>query len=184
MDLGLQSIALCNIVSYPLVLRAGGDDAANYSTVPLPSGPSACGDNNELLYGSHSVSTQSGDGAGLVLTVKLLAGPTCTLSGYPAVQAVDSSDAVLVTAGHALRGTLGGLAAGTNTPPTVTLTAGQTVSVLAEWEAAAYTPTSTCYRNARISLRIGSVVRYDASPISQLCDLTVHPWVAGSTGNG
>src|SRR6185503_18851924 len=25
MDLGLQSIALCNIVSYPLVLRAGGD---------------------------------------------------------------------------------------------------------------------------------------------------------------
>ena len=75
-----------------------------------------------------------------MLTIKLLGGPPCTLSGYPDVRAVDGSGKVLVAAAHTPTGILGGLAGGTTTPPTVTLNAGQTASALVEWAAAAYTP--------------------------------------------
>lgn len=182
-DLGLQNIGLCNIVSYPLVAGSGGDDSADYSTVPQPAGPTPCVDSGSLFFGSHPVSSQSGDAAGLVLTIKLLNGPPCTLSGYPDVRAVDSSYRLLVAAAHTPNGFFGGLPTGTTTPPTVTLTAGQTASALVEWAAAAYTPTSTCHRNGLISLTLGGAGATYGPTIGQLCDLVVHPIVAGDTGS-
>jgi hypothetical protein len=180
-DLGLQNLAQCDLVSYPLVLGADGDDSADYPTQPLPTGPASCVDSSQLQLGSHPVSTHSGDGVGLLLTIKLLGGPPCTLSGYPDVRAVDGSNNVLVTAAHIPNGVLGGLATGTTTPPTVTLKPGQTASAVVEWAAAAYTPTSICVPNSRISLTVGAGGA-TFQPVSRLCDLVVHPFVAGDTG--
>ncbi|HJQ03181.1 MAG TPA: DUF4232 domain-containing protein [Jatrophihabitans sp.] len=181
--LGEQPLRACNIVSYPLVLRAGGDDAADYPTVSQPTGPNACGDGSQLLLGSHPVSTQGGDGAGLVLSAKLVGGQPCTLTGYPGVFAVDSTNAILITAAHSPQGFFGGLTVGNSTPPTVTLTVGQTASALVEWQAAAYAPTSTCERNVRIKLVIGAVGATFNPTIGQVCDLVVHPIVPGDTGS-
>jgi hypothetical protein len=182
-DLGGQTFTQCDLVSYPLVPRASGVDTAEYSTVPQPSAPSPCGDGNELVLGFQSASTQSGDGAGRVLTAKLLSGPSCTFTGYPDVYARASSNNVVAIARLTPRGTLGGLAAATNTPPTVTLKVGQTASALVEWEAAAYSPTTTCNRNVRISVTLGGTTSTPNPAVSQVCDLTVHPWVAGTTGS-
>lgn len=178
-DLGLHDLGLCQIVSYPLVPRAGGDDAADYPTTLQPA---ACADYGALALGWQPVSTQSGDGHGLLLTIELTEGAPCTVSGYPDIRAVDGSNATLAVARHTPRGFFGGLATGTTTPPTVTLHAGQTASALVEWAAAAYTPTSTCSRNGRILVTLAGKGSIYDSPISQLCDLEVHPFVAGNTG--
>jgi hypothetical protein len=182
-DLGLHDLALCEIVSYPLVPRAGGDAAADYPTTVQPSQPSSCVDDNQLLLSANQASTQSGDGAGLVFTIKLLDGQPCTLSGYPTVRAVDSAGKAVQAASDTPRGTLGGLAAGSSKPPGLTLQKGQSVSAMVEWAAAAYTPTSHCSRDVRISLTFGATGFTPNPAIGQVCDLTVHPWVAGTTGS-
>ncbi|MEO6701620.1 MAG: DUF4232 domain-containing protein [Jatrophihabitantaceae bacterium] len=197
LGLGTVRFGTCNIVGYPLVPLASGDDAADYPTSPVPtsspsspaasspgsSQPNRCIDRNDLVISRHPVATGSGDGAGAVLTIKLLGARPCTITGYPVVRLVDSSGALLQLPAETPRGTLGGLAAATTSPPSITLTTGQSASVLVEWAAAAYTPTSHCVRNGRIGLTFGATTSTFGPAIGQLCDATVHPWVAGSTGS-
>jgi hypothetical protein len=183
-DLGTQPFSACGIIGYPLVSKASGDDVGDYpTTTPQPAGPISCLDDNQLLLSAHQASTQSGDGSGRVFTIKLLAGQPCTLSGYPTMRAVDSVGKAVQVASDTPRGVLGGLAAGTTSPPRITLTKGQSVSTTVEWAAAAYTPTSQCVRNVRISLTFGATSSIPNPSIGQVCDLTVHPWVAGTTGS-
>jgi hypothetical protein len=182
-DLGLQNLALCDIVSYPLVVQAAGDDTGDYPTVLQPTGPVSCVDRTQMLLSEHPLPSRGGDGAGMVLTFTLQGGQPCTLSGYPDVRAVDSSGNLLVTAAHTPNDGLGGLASGRTTPPTITLTAGQTASALVDWTIAGYTPTSTCHRNGRIALRFGATGATYLPALDQLCDLQVHPIVSGDTGS-
>lgn len=182
-DLELQNLALCDIVSYPLVVQAAGDDTGDYPTARQPTDPSSCVDDNQMLLSEHPLATHGGDGAGMVLTFTLQGGPPCALSGYPNVRAVDSSGNLLITAATTPNDGLGGLSGGTTPPPTITLGLGQTASALVDWTIAAYTPTSRCYRNGRIALTFGATGTTYQPAIGQLCDLQVHPIVPGDAGS-
>lgn len=181
--LGTVDLAACNFVAYPLVQGGAGSDFASYPTTPLPAGPSKCADGGELELTDQQLTSQSGDALGMVLMVKLVRGPSCTVSGYPDVQIVSGSGRMLARPTGTPRGFFGGLATGSSSPPTVILRAGQTASALLEWQAAAYQPTSTCTGAGRVKLTFGFAGATFSPTISKFCDLTVHPFVAGSTGS-
>ncbi|HEX4728186.1 MAG TPA: DUF4232 domain-containing protein, partial [Jatrophihabitans sp.] len=189
-DLGLLNLAQCNFVSYPLVIHSDGDDSADHPTVPRSTAPISCmTSNTDLTMGSNPISPH-GNRAGVVLTLTVLSGRPCTLSGYLDVQvgAADSSQAVLAVAEHTPNGGLGGLARGTSTPPLVTLTGGQVASALVEWSTTADHPGAKCFHNGQLGVQISTgpgptSIAFGNTQLSQFCDLTVHPIVPGDTGS-
>lgn len=138
----------------------------------------------QLQVTTSPLSSQSGDAAGLLVKYTNINTVPCTLRGYPTASAVDAAGHLLVTARQSASGFFGGLASGSAAPPIVTLLT-RTASAVIEWSAAAYTQGSSCYQAARISSAPPQTTasRSFGAP-ARICDLQVHPVVAGSTGKG
>lgn len=138
----------------------------------------------QLRVTSSPLSSPSGDAAGLLLKYTNVDTVPCTLSGYPAATAIGANGHLLGTAGQRPSGFFGGLASGSTSPPTVTLLT-RTASAVIEWSSAAYTQGSSCYQQAKISSAPpGTSASRSFGALVRICDLQVHPVVAGSTGKG
>lgn len=136
---------------------------------------------NAALAVSHS-SSQSGLGhSSFVLLFKNTSSSTCTLYGYPGLDALNASGHILA---HATR-TLNGYMGGAHAVRTITVRPGHYASATSEWwnfnpvnngactfsRSVATTPPNTA-RNVRLGV-----------PVS-ICRLQIHPTVAGTSGSG
>ncbi len=137
----------------------------------------------QLRVTSSPLSSQSGDAVGLLLKYTSNDTVPCTLSGYPSATAVDHDGHSLGTARRTLSGFFGGVASGSAAP--IVMVPTRTASAVIEWSSAAYTQGSSCYQQARISSAApGATASQRFGALVRICDLQVHPVVAGATGKG
>ena len=114
-------------------------------------------------------------------------GSTCTLTGYPGVDAISAHGKRLVSARRTKRGYLGGLKQGQGIP-NVRLTRGKTASALLEYVdgpiAGLRCPKVAAFKvtppNAFVSVRLSP----HGLSSERLCQVQIHPVVAGRTGQG
>jgi hypothetical protein len=107
-------------------------------------------------------------------------GVACTVFGYPGADAVSSSGAVLA---HATR-TLNGFAGGAPAITTVTVAPGGTVSAALEWMNFNPVTTRSCATSAAIDVTPANTAHTVRLPVHvTVCELQIHPTVAGTSGN-
>ncbi|HEX6685045.1 MAG TPA: DUF4232 domain-containing protein [Candidatus Limnocylindrales bacterium] len=173
----------------PAAVPSASPSPQQSSSPATPSGGGgvgvrACG-LDQLTITISEVGKQEG-GAGHSSTALLLrnSGTTrCSLSGYPKVVALDSTEAMVSEAQQTLNGYMGGVTA--NQAPTVELAPGQAASAL--FEALTANADGTACR-AYAALRVtppgqsGSVtVRWG---LAGCAEPQIHPIVAGESGRG
>lgn len=139
----------------------------------------ACGDT------AFDVSASSEQGAtghsSVVLRFRNRLPQTCTVQGYPGLDAVTSTGAVLA---HATR-TLNGFAGGAHSITAINVAPGQTVSALAEWMNFNPVTSGSCPTSATIMVTPANTTATASLPVQVTsCVLQVHPTVAGTTGDG
>jgi hypothetical protein len=139
----------------------------------------ACGDT------AFDVSAGSEQGAtghsSVVLRFRNRLPQTCTVQGYPGLDAVTSTGAVLA---HATR-TLNGFAGGTHSITAITVAPGQTVSALVEWMNFNPVTSGSCPTSATIMVTPANTTATASLPVQVTsCVLQVHPTVAGTSGDG
>jgi hypothetical protein len=144
-----------------------------------PAGPAPC------TNGDLRISASRGNGASehnrYVLRFGNVSSSTCTLHGYPGVDAVNADGALRAHAERTLSGFMGGSRHGV---PTVRLTAGSTASAIVEWTFVDEKHQGgNCSTAPRIAVTAANTTR--AVVIHQsvaLCGFQIHPTVAGSSG--
>ena len=134
---------------------------------------------NAALTVSHSGSQGAAGHSSFVVLFKNTSSSTCTLYGYPGLDALNASGHVLA---HAKR-TLNGVMGGAHAVRTITVRPGHYASATTEWlnfnpigggdctfsRSVATTPPNTI-RSARLAVSVS------------ICRLQVHPTVAGTSG--
>ena len=104
----------------------------------------------------------------------------CTVHGYPGLDALSSSGAVLA---HATR-TMSGFAGGAHAIAVLTVAPGQTVSALAEWLNFNPVTSGPCTTSASIAVTPANTADTVPLPVHvTVCGLQIHPTVAGSSGS-
>jgi hypothetical protein len=104
----------------------------------------------------------------------------CAIQGYPGLDAVTSTGAVLA---HAAR-TLNGFAGGAHTVSLLTVASGQTASALAEWMNFDPATSGPCPTSASIMVTPANTSNTVSLPVHvTVCGLQIHPTVAGTSGN-
>jgi hypothetical protein len=165
-----------------LTLAALTTLAAAGCVVALPSAASAapaCG-NRALSITASQTQGFAGHGA-LVVRFRNLTAHTCTLYGYPGVDALNAQGAVMK---HARR-TLMGAAGGSPQINTIHLQSGGFASATVEWLNFNPTTTGACAFSHSIAVTPPNTTRTRVIPRSvSVCDLQVHPTVAGGSGQG
>jgi Protein of unknown function (DUF4232) len=140
---------------------------------------SACG--NSSVAVSNSPSQSATGHSSLVLLFKNVGGAACTLTGYPGLDALGGSNQVLVHAKRTLFGFMGGAAAVT----TVTLAPGGSASATVEWLNFNPATSGDCTFSKSIAATPPNTTKTVNLPASvSICQLQVHPVVAGTTGQG
>ena len=149
-----------------------GAAATADATVP------ACG--NASLAVSHSA-TQGATGHGsFVLYFKNVTRATCTIYGYPGLDALNSTAQVLA---HAQR-TMRGFAGGAHTEATVTVTSGHYASASVEWMNFNPVNGHSCTFSTSVATTPANTTHTVHLPVSvSVCSLQVHPTVLGTSGN-
>jgi len=172
---------ICDLQVHPFV--AGTTGSMTY-TGSGRAGPASCTEDPVLTAKGTDVSTQSGDGAGKLMTWTNTGTVACVFTGYPTVQASAASGAQ-VTVTQTLRGTLGGLAASQSAPPAITLQPGQSASAVLEWESAQY-GSAKCVNLRLVQIGLGDAGGHGFGFLDsqRICNLQVHPVVPGTTGSG
>jgi Protein of unknown function (DUF4232) len=103
----------------------------------------------------------------------------CTVFGYPGLDAVTASGHLLA---HAKR-TMTGFTGGAHTMQTLTVAPGQTVSARVEWMSFDPVTTQQCTMSDKIEVTPANTKSTVELPAQvSICELQVHPTVAGSTG--
>ena len=141
----------------------GGGSSVTVPTSPSGASPAATGSASAAASASASTTPQclnsdimvslgQGGGAAGHISVLLLfangSGHACYLHGYPGAELVDPSGTLPpLDAVRKLTGYMGG-AEGMSDAPTVTLSAGQTVSAVLEWTDVSSGSTASCYTGA------------------------------------
>lgn len=132
---------------------------------------------------------------GITLLFRNTGAVACELDGYPGVALLDASGRQVLQAVRTPSGYLGGLAAGTSVPPTLTVDPGQVVSALLEGtDVPAGTATSCPYYpavlvtppNQTVSTRLVLTTGSGTGPDRGLPGCSppqVHPVVPGTTGS-
>ncbi len=140
--------------------------------------PSACGNTALAVYATR---TQGATGHGsFVLSFKNTSHTTCTLYGYPGLDAVNASGRVIA---HAAR-TLHGFAGGAHTERTVTLAPGAYGSATVEWMNFNPVTSGPCAFSKTVAVTPANT-SHTVHFLRQVsvCELQVHPTVAGTSGN-
>jgi hypothetical protein len=116
-----------------------------------------------------------------ILLFKNISRATCTLVGYPGLDALGRRGTVLA---HASRVRLG-FVGGSNVVRTVTIRSGQYASAAIEWMNFDLTNSGDCV----FSLSVATTPPHTTHTVTfhvsvGICDLQVHPVVAGTSGRG
>ena len=140
---------------------------------------SACG--NSSVAVSNSPSQGATGHSSFVLLFTNVGGTTCTLTGYPGLDARGSSNQVLAHAQRTLFGFMGGAAAVT----TVTLAPGGLASATVEWLNFNPVTTGDCTFSKSVAATPPNTTKTVHLPVSvSICQLQVHPVVTGTSGQG
>lgn len=145
---------------------------------PANAAAPACG--NSAVAVSH-LHTEGATGHGsVVLLFKNVSAHTCSLYGYPGLDALDAGGHVLA---HAKR-TMHGFAGGAHTLGTVAITPGHYGSATVEWMNFNPTTGGSCTFSKSVATTPANTSHTVHFPIAaSLCGLQVHPTVLGHTGN-
>lgn len=149
--------------------------ATDAAAVPVPA---ACGSHS--LTVSHTPVVQTAKHSSFVLLYRNVTGSSCSIHGYPGLDALDTAGHVLAHARRTLSGAAGGVAAA----PTATVPSGGYASATVEWadinpqngrtctlsRSVATTPANT-FATVRFPARVG------------VCALQIHPTVSGTSRN-
>ncbi|HEX2902273.1 MAG TPA: DUF4232 domain-containing protein [Jatrophihabitans sp.] len=186
------------LVPRALTSRSAPMQAATVGNRPASRAPGSAGGKFPFYYASHtatgtclsaqlggksSAPTAHGSLQAWVLHVAAPQDRSCTLSGYPDVKvfASPSGDrpggAPLLTAAQTLHGPLGGVTG--STVPQLTLRPGSWISALVEWSSVPAKGASCVQGAPTFVLGRG----WTDPPAGPICDLQVHPFVAGDTGS-
>jgi hypothetical protein len=138
----------------------------------------ACG--NAAIATAHSP-TQGATGHGsFKLYFHNVSHATCSLYGYPGLDALDVNGHVLA---HAAR-TLNGFAGGAHVEKVVTLAPGQWGSAVVEWMNFNPVTSGACVFSHSVAATPANTSATVRFPLSiSVCSLQIHPTVAGTTGN-
>ena len=138
----------------------------------------ACG-NYSLAVSRTGNDAAAGHGR-IVLLFRNVSHTTCTLYGYPGLDALNASGHVLAHAKRTLSGYMGGAYAGERT---VTITPGHYGSAVVEWLNFNPVTTGDCTFSKSVATTPANTTRtwHLAASVS-ICNLQVHPTVAGTSG--
>ncbi|MCW2523250.1 MAG: hypothetical protein JWO63_1585 [Frankiales bacterium] len=138
----------------------------------------ACG--NSALTITHTP-TQGTTGHGsFVLLYRNASAATCSIYGYPGLDALNSTGHVLA---HATR-TLHGFAGGVTTETTAVLAPGYYASATVEWMNFNPVTSGACAFSTSVATTPANTTHTVRFPLAvSVCSLQVHPTVAGTSGN-
>lgn len=121
----------------------------------------------------------------VVILFKNTSSAPCTLSGYPGAAGLDASGAQVTQASRTPSGFMGGLSAGSTTPPAVVLAPGEMASAMVEGTDNPVGGSTTCPALSGLLATAPNTrpsVHLPAAP-GDCSGLSVHPVVAGTTGS-
>ena len=164
-----------------LVASAVLAGAAVGVVVAAPAGATtapACGNAAVAVSYTHP---QGATGHGsFVLRFKNVSAHTCSLYGYPGLDALNSTGHVLA---HAAR-TMRGFAGGAHVKAPVNIAAAHYGSATVEWMNFNPTTSGTCAFSKSVATTPPNTTHTVHLPVSvSVCSLQVHPTVAGTSGN-
>ncbi|MEO8889835.1 MAG: DUF4232 domain-containing protein [Jatrophihabitantaceae bacterium] len=166
----LAALAAAASLVTSAVLATGGP--AEAAAVP------ACG--NSALSVTHTPSQGATGHGSFVLLFRNVSHRSCTIHGYPGLDALNSTGHVLV---HAHR-TLHGFAGGASSVATVTVNAGRFASAVVEWMNFNPVTSGDCTFSSSVATTPANTTHtVDLKVSVSVCDLQVHPTVAGTSGN-
>jgi hypothetical protein len=145
---------------------------------PANAAVPACG--NAAIGISHT-GTEGATGHGsFVLRFKNVSAHTCSLYGYPGLDALDVHGHVLA---HAQR-TMRGFAGGAHTERVISIAPGHYGSATVEWMNFNPTTGGSCTFSKSVATTPANTTHTVRYPVSvSVCKLQVHPTVAGTSGN-
>lgn len=139
----------------------------------------ACG-NGSLAVSSTSTQGATGHGS-FALLFRNVGASTCSMTGYSGVDALGGSGQLLA---HAQR-TLSGFMGGAGSVGTVIVAPGDTASATVEWLNFNPVTTGDCTFSTSVAATPPNTTSTVHLPVSvSICQLQVHPTVAGASGQG
>lgn len=137
----------------------------------------ACGDTSFTVTTSGQQGAAGHGSLNLEFTNRLP--QACTIQGYPGLDAVNASGAVLA---HATR-TLAGYTGGAHSIKTLTVLPGKTVSARVEWMNFNPATTGACTFSDKIEVTPANTTNtFELAAKVSICELQIHPTVAGDSG--
>jgi Protein of unknown function (DUF4232) len=151
----------------------------------IPTGPRPCTAAQLTVWIEAAPGGASAGHNGEVLEFRNAAGSICTLTGYPGVAGANLAGADLFDVARSPRGRYGGLPAGSDARPVLTLGHGATASAVVEWSTVPTGGDTSCpsFPRTLVTAPNITVTRSFAVALSG-CELTVHPVVSGMAGGG
>ena len=130
---------------------------------------------------AHTIPQGAAGHGAFVLLFKNISGSTCTLYGYPGLDALNGSGHVLAHATRTLRGNMGGAHA----VRTITVRPGHYASATSEWLNFNPVTAGACTFSKYVKTTPANTTRTVQLTVSvSICRLQIHPTVAGTSGNG
>jgi hypothetical protein len=165
------------------IAGAAAAAAVTAGVIAVPSGAEAApipSCKGALIAVSHNQQQGATGHGNVVLRFRNISQHTCSLRGYPGVDALGPRGGVLA---HARR-TLHGFTGGASAVRTIVLRSWQVASADLEWMNFGPNGTS-CRISHSIAVTPANTFRTVHFPLSvSVCDLQIHPTVKGPTGNG
>jgi hypothetical protein len=157
---------------------AGTLAATGPASAATPQSVRACGNSSiGVLAGNNEGAT--GHGSFVVQFVNR-SHSSCSLFGYPGLDALGSGGRVLR---HARR-TLSGFAGGASAERTIVITPGHRASATVEWLNFNPRTSGSCVFSTTVNMTAPNTTRVVNRPEKvSVCDLQIHPVVAGRSGN-
>lgn len=147
-------------------------------TGPAGAAVPSCG--NTSLRVNHSATQGATGHSNMVLWFRNITSSTCSLYGYPGLDALGPQGGVLA---HAQR-TLHGFTGGASAERTIVLTPNALASSDVEWHNFNFSTGGPCTFSSSIATTPPNTSHTVHYPVSvSVCGLEIHPTVAGSTGN-
>lgn len=154
--------------------------AGTIATAAVATGaPATAACTSSALTVTHTPTEGATGHASVVLLFRNVSKHTCSLYGYPGLDALNKSGHVLA---HATR-TLHGFAGGTKAVQKVTLAPARFASATVEWMNFNSTTSGDCTFSKSIATTPANTTHVVHLAVSvSVCDLQVHPTVAGTSG--
>jgi hypothetical protein len=145
---------------------------------PASAHTPSCG-NNSLAVTNVPSEGATGHGS-FVILFRNKSGSTCTIFGYPGLDALNASGHALA---HATR-TLHGFAGGAHSEATITVKPGNYASATVEWLNFNPKTSGACTFSKKVATTPANTGHTVDLPVSvSVCTLQVHPTVGGASGN-